>query len=175
MKDVMIDIETMGTKPYSVILSVAAIRFDVKTGEIGDTFYRIIDVKSAKKAGLIFDFDTVIWWSNQPEDVRNSILKGENRLLLVLHDLMMFIGTESRAIWSNSPSFDLSLIRNACERLDIDPIWQYWEERDVRTVSSLMPEVRKSMLREGIHHNALDDCMFQIKYLVATLSELKII
>lgn len=170
----MIDIETMGTKPYSVILSIGAVKFDRYTGEIGDEFYRVIDVKSSKKAGLIFDFDTVMWWANQPEDVRNSILEGKNSLFLVLADLMMFIGNSAATVWSNSPSFDLCLIRNACERVDIDPIWQFWQERDVRTISALAPDIRKTLPREGNAHNALDDCKSQISYLVATLKNLKL-
>ncbi|WP_312357243.1 3'-5' exonuclease [Sphingobacterium multivorum] len=174
MKDIMIDIETMGTKPYSVILSIGAVKFDINTGDIGEQFYRVIDVKSSKKAGLVFDFDTVMWWANQPDDVRDSILEGKSSLFLVLCDLMMFIGTDKATLWSNSPSFDLSLIRNACERVDIEPIWQYWQERDVRTISGLNPEVRKNMSQNGIPHHAISDCIYQVKYLVSTLSKLKI-
>lgn len=173
MKDIMIDIETLGTKPYSVILSIGALKFDIKTGEIGEEFHRVIDVKSCKKAGLDLDFDTLVWWTNQPEAVRNSVFKGENRLSSVLFNLDMFI-CETERIWSNSPSFDLSLIRNAYERIGLEPAWNYLQERDVRTISALRPEIRETCFREGIAHNAIDDCKFQVKYLVKTLSELKI-
>lgn len=174
MKDIMIDIETVGTDPYSVILAIAAVKFDIRTGEVGEQFYRTIDIKSSRKAGLSFDFDTLWWWMGQDENVRNMVFNGKEALVNVLLDLMLFIGDDKEVeIWANSPSFDLSLIQNACERVDIETIWRYWQERDVRTISNLLPDIRKNMKREGAAHHPVSDCIHQINYLVATLNQLK--
>ena len=37
--DVMVDIETLGNQSYAAILSIGAIQFNIKTGEIYSTFY----------------------------------------------------------------------------------------------------------------------------------------
>ncbi|MGJ1499919.1 3'-5' exonuclease, partial [Sphingobacterium spiritivorum] len=112
MKNVMIDIETLGTKPYSVILSIGAIEFDINTGEIKDTFYRVINTRTSHEAGLLTDLDTIKWWLLQNDESRDKLLKGESYLILSLVDLMLFVGEDkSTCVWSNSPSFDLSLIR----------------------------------------------------------------
>ncbi|WP_293913146.1 MULTISPECIES: 3'-5' exonuclease [unclassified Sphingobacterium] len=174
MKNVMIDIETLGTKPYSVILSIGAIEFDINTGEIKDTFYRVISTRTSHEAGLLTDLDTIKWWLLQNDESRDKLLKGESYLILSLVDLMLFVGeNKNTCVWSNSPSFDLSLIRNACERTSINVSWEFWQERDVRTISSLMPSIRKSMIFDGITHYAIDDCKHQIKYLVKILNKLK--
>ena len=44
MKHIMIDLETMGNKSYSAIVSIGAVKFDIKTGETGETFYRNVNL-----------------------------------------------------------------------------------------------------------------------------------
>ena len=40
MSHVMIDLETLDTKPSTKILSLGAVIFDPENGELGETFYR---------------------------------------------------------------------------------------------------------------------------------------
>jgi hypothetical protein len=51
VKNVMIDIETLGTRPGSVILSIGACRFGADG--IGEEFYRAIDVLDSLMAGAL--------------------------------------------------------------------------------------------------------------------------
>ncbi|WP_437918957.1 3'-5' exonuclease [Sphingobacterium sp. LRF_L2] len=169
----MIDIETLGTRPYSVILTVAAVRFDSKTGIVGDTFYDRISVKNSLENEFVTDADTLKWWGTQPSETMREAFCGESSVENAMVGLMDFVGDNSDTrVWANSPSFDLSLIRNACERLLIHVQWNYGQERDVRTLSNLNPEIRYTVPFVGNKHDALADCRHQIKYLVATLKTL---
>lgn len=158
----MVDIETMGTKPYSAIISLAAVEFDIETGETGRSMYLNIDLKSCFKEGLIADADTIIWWFNQEDEARKVITSSTAyNLRDVLHSFNALCD-DSYQIWANSPSFDLVLLANAYERVGLPIPWKYYNERDVRTLTSLAPEIKKQILFNGTKHNALADCFHQI-------------
>ncbi|MEM8381682.1 3'-5' exonuclease, partial [Morganella morganii] len=62
-KHLMIDLETMGNKPDSAIVAIAAVPFDMVSGVTDDAlFYEIIDLRSSEKYGGSIDADTVLWW-----------------------------------------------------------------------------------------------------------------
>jgi hypothetical protein len=56
---VMIDIETLDTAKTAVILAIAAVEFNLQTGEIGRTFYEKVDIGSQSKHGRTIDGDTL--------------------------------------------------------------------------------------------------------------------
>jgi DNA polymerase III epsilon subunit-like protein len=66
----MVDIETLGTKPSSTILSIGAVFFDIETGELGERFYMNIDPKQDRS----IDPSTVMWWMVQSSEARNSLV-----------------------------------------------------------------------------------------------------
>ena len=62
-KDIMINLETLGTVAGCVILSIGAVAFDRETGELGMEFYEVINQVSCEEAGLHVDQKTVDWWA----------------------------------------------------------------------------------------------------------------
>jgi hypothetical protein len=42
--------------------------------------------------------------------------------------------------------------------------WKFWNERDIRTVLALDPDIKNKIEFEGEKHNPLSDCLYQIKY-----------
>ena len=62
----------------------------------------------------------------------------------------------------------------ALRRLDLKPSFSYRAARDIRTLQSLVPKTEK-LKREGIHHDALDDCIYQIQYCDLALKQLNIL
>ncbi|MEM8483825.1 3'-5' exoribonuclease, partial [Morganella morganii] len=57
-KHLMIDLETMGNKPDSAIVAIAAVPFDMVSGVTDDAlFYEIIDLRSSEKYGGSIDAD----------------------------------------------------------------------------------------------------------------------
>ena len=73
----VIDLETGGTRPGDAIFSIGAVCVDLDTGEMGDFFYRIIDVESAQKHGLL-TVDTMLWWGKQSDDAQSAVFNKEH-------------------------------------------------------------------------------------------------
>lgn len=75
MKNIMLDLETFGTNPFSMIISIGAVYFDpTKQGPeaIKSQFYVTIDPIASAKAGFLTDMSTICWWLD-PQ--RNAIYK----------------------------------------------------------------------------------------------------
>ena len=66
----MIDIETLATSSDAALVSIAAVRFDLATGIIGDSIYIKIDKQSCLDYGLVVDADTVDWWMRQSKEAQ---------------------------------------------------------------------------------------------------------
>lgn len=164
MKDVMIDLETLGTGKDAAIIQVGAVYFDRLTGEVGETFKRNITLESSVAAGGIIDPGTVLWWLGQSKDAQNSILTEGVHVGHALSDLNMFLG-DATASWSHA-SFDMPILISAMNRSNIKPKLHYRATRDIRTLVDLSGVTIDWDSRKGTHHDALDDCMFQIKYCV---------
>jgi len=49
--DVMLDLETMGRKSNSALVSIGAVEFNLETGETGKEFYEVIDLQSCLDVG----------------------------------------------------------------------------------------------------------------------------
>jgi hypothetical protein len=169
MKDLMIDIETLGTQSYSGIISIAAVQFDLETGKTGETFFRNIDFESLQKHKLQIDASTLLWWLKQKPEVLKQSLTIAKPLMEVMTEFEAFCKkTPGLRPWGNSARFDLGLIENAMKTCGMKAPWSPWNEMCVRTIANLKPSIKKNMKFEGDAHNALADCHHQIKYLHAT-------
>ena len=163
---VMIDIETLGTDPGAVILSIGACEFAPGIGVVdGRTFYREIDVKSCKDAGLHVDPDTRRWWENQNAERPD----GDTSLWSALAELKEHIDGANE-YWANSPAFDLKLLEAAYDAVDISYPWKYYEARDVRTIRNT--PAYQSLRHRGRKHHALDDAFHQAREIAATLEHM---
>jgi hypothetical protein len=173
MKSVMLDLETIGGSPDGVIVQIGACRFDPLTGEIGNTFSLNVDPISGQNKGFNIDADTVLWWLKQSAEARNSVF-GEDKAPLHIFEaitrLNIFLGGGAE-IWSHS-TFDFVIIMNHFKKLGIKPNFTYKDARDIRTLVALAGLPKTDVKREGIHHNALDDCRFQVKYCVECIQTL---
>lgn len=166
MKDIMIDIETCGTKPGCAIMSIGAVQFDIVTGETGKKFYCNIDAVDSQKQGLTIDANTVLWWMKQSDEARKSLENNVTTLKAALNSFSAWledINDTEVQIWANAPSFDLVLLKYAYEIIGEKTPWMYWQERCVRTLIAFNPEIKKQITNE-FPHNAIGDCLYQIKY-----------
>lgn len=173
MNHIMIDIETLGVNPGAAILSIAAARFDIKTGSIWERFYINIDVKSSLDSGLSIEADTFLWWLNQSLEARKKLQLDTTTLRHALISLNAFISSDS-IVWGNSARFDLGLLSAAYEKVDMNIPWSHRNERCLRTIVALNPDIRNAEEFTGTPHNAMDDVEHQIKYLVKTLNSLSL-
>ena len=76
----MIDLETLGTQPDSVIISLGIIKFDPYTdAEPYEGNYLKLDIEEQNTLGRQVDEDTLAWWSKQDPKVRDEALTDEGR------------------------------------------------------------------------------------------------
>lgn len=165
MSDVMLDIETLGLSPGSVILSIGAIRL-----ETNEKFYEIIDIQSCLDKGLIIEAPTLEWWLSQSDKARQEILSNDRKLLEdVLNMFNNWITKEDR-LWGNGAAFDIILLKEAYRRCGIKPNWKYRNEMCYRTLAKLFPNDKSTRIEND--HIAINDAINQAAHLKIILTNL---
>jgi hypothetical protein len=172
MKDLMVDIETLGNGPTSVLTQIGACFFDRYTGEIGEKFCQNISVQNCLDMGLQLDWDTIKWWFEQTEE--KTWMKEPQPLGKVLGQFSAF-AKPAEAVWSHA-TFDMPIIANAYRRIKQGLPFHYRAMRDIRTLTDLAKVSKEEIAAtpaNGKTHNGLDDCVFQVAYCVKCFNKLK--
>lgn len=168
MKDIMLDLETWGKKPGCAIRSIGAVQFDFATGEIGDKFYCNVHRFSCEGMGLTIDPETALWWEKQSQASRDALEDNPLTLAMALAGFhAFFLSTKGERVWCQGATFDAPILEQAYIQIGAQVPWKYWNVRCTRTAYDLLGVNPKEVKREGTHHNALDDCLHQIKCLMA--------
>jgi DNA polymerase III epsilon subunit-like protein len=173
--DVMLDLETMGKKSNSALVSIGAVEFNLITGETGREFYEVIDLQSCLDVGLKVNASTIYWWLQQSQAARDAICKDKKlhittvlqRFSTWMQDCVAEVG-----IWGNGARFDIGLLEDAHVACGLKNPWYFRSEKDVRTLVSFAPQVKANLPFTGIEHNPIDDCKHQISYCTATWKKL---
>lgn len=164
--EVMIDIETLSTKPTAQIVTIGAIKFlrneAVKELDKVEKYYCKVDIASCKDLKFDIDEQTVKWWKQQSIEARQEVfgLTGRVSIREALIGLTKFISDNTSHIWANSPNFDIVILENAYRQTELEIPWKFWQLRDCRTVYDIGHTRLKDI---GItSHNSLQDCYSQI-------------
>lgn len=171
MLNIMLDIEALGTRPNSIMLALAAVKFEFGS-ENTEEFSMNIDPRSCKELGMVTDPDTIRWWKDQPKEAREAFTANPVHVREVMIQFIKWIGPDWRktVFWSNGSAYDFPIIEWALRELNIEFPWKYWNVRDARTLYGLCDINMKEYPRVGVHHNAIDDCKTQIKALKECLA-----
>ena len=175
---VMVDLETMGKKNNAPIVAIGAVVFDPATGSIGESFYKVVCLESSVNWGAVIDPSTVIWWLKQSSEARSAIVNDD---AIPLQDALLqfreFVsdnvagGSKTAQVWGNGASFDNSILRSSYDCIAEDYPWEYWNDRDVRTMVELGQAIsfdpKTTIPFEGSRHNALADAIHQARYVSA--------
>lgn len=157
----MLDLETLGTRPGCVILTLGAVKFDPFTLEDpGPGLYIRPDADEQIARGREVQEDTLQWWMKQAEDVREEALGTEGRVTVeeMYRQLNRFlVGVE--CIWAQGPVFDIAILENLYRQYGWPTPWQFWQIRDSRTLFGVHGDPRIKG-KVGLH-NALEDCVSQ--------------
>lgn len=167
MNHVMIDLETMGTGSHAAILSIGAAKFDRDNG-ITDTFHVGVALESNRQFGRVIDASTVMWWMEPDRaEAREAYLALDKvDLFEALNGFASWFNAGSaEGVWGNGASFDNVILRNAFEATQQDCPWPFWVDRCFRTMKVEHPHILAPK-REGVHHSALDDAVYQAAWLL---------
>ena len=158
MADVMIDLETLGARPGSTILSLAAVEFDANGAH--RSYYGYALRASCRKAGLEEDADTIAWWSRQSDEARKTLDIADSSFAMTIGDLLAGLaywlkGLDDVFVWGT----DLPILSEAYHRCGMNVPWKPYSGRCYRTLKNLRPDV--ALTAPGTKHNALDDATSQ--------------
>lgn len=181
--DVMIDLETLGTQPGCVILSIGAALVDPEVIEhntdfdLSSCFYSAISTASCYDVGLGANQATIDWWNKQNEAAREEAFSGSARLSDVLSDFSTYISRlrafGSVRVWGNAASFDLKILEAAYSVAGMPVPWSYKEEMCYRTLKNLFPQIKATAQSGLVTHHALNDAMYQALHAFAILTHIE--
>lgn len=176
-KHVMIDTETLGRAPGSVIRSLAAVEFDPETGETGRKKVWKIDLADSIRYGFKVESSTLKWWMMQSEEARRDFVEGaETKLEEFLEEFMEFLAdvneNDDFTLWCLQLDFDVPMLRayyswynqnvHGCDE-DVLP-WDFRKVRDVRPYMDALDNAGILPPKVAGRHTALADCLAQINY-----------
>lgn len=177
MTNIMLDLETFGIDPNAAIIAIGAVQFFPEKNELGEEFYRNINLQSAVDAGGLIDPNVVVWWMKQEQAARESLFTDEQEDPLihsvhsVLSDFSLWISSlsdEEPVIWGNGAAFDNVVLRQSYKRISLPEPWSYKNDRCYRTIREMYPDIKPDEYI-GIKHNALDDAKNQALHLMKIL------
>ncbi|QDF14735.1 putative exodeoxyribonuclease [Vibrio phage Pontus] len=188
------DLETYATCQNAIVPEISAVAFDILSGEVFHEITLHIDVDSQVALGREVSASTLSFWLMQSEEARRKMLladpdycrKNGLEIPLPICGAMGKLRQEiidvsakwaeqtgfskEPLVWGNGITFDLGKTISLFETAQIPLPWQFWAERDARTIMDLAPEIKKgfSLDFRGVPHYGLDDCKHELRYLSAT-------
>lgn len=189
------DLETYGTATNSIVPEISAVAFDLSTGEPYHELTMHLDIDSQVALGRVVSAGTLTFWMTQQDDARRKMLLADPKYCkdmgypapLGIKDAMEYLherirtvseqwswGIKGRSreplVWGNGITFDLGKTISLFETAGVPLPWQFWAERDARTLMDLAPGIKKAFADDfrGIPHYGLDDCKHELRYLSAT-------
>lgn len=171
----MIDLETLGTTPDCVVLTIGGVKFN--PNEISPSyqdFYYRFEVNEQLDKNRQVDQSTLDWWQQQDPEVMQEALGDGNRtpVLEVLQALNRWcVGVDT--FWCQGPVFDIAILENMFRQYDHHIPWAFWRIRDSRTLFGIMPKDPRKEI-EFAAHNALEDCRIQAQCVQKTLQTLEL-
>jgi len=132
------------------------------------TFYCTVEGRDQQR---ITNFSTIKWWLRQsPEAIKSATDRKQMKDISTA--LMEFAawwkGHGFTHVWSNGSVFDVIIMENAFRQFHYEIPWSFWNIRDVRTITDIAYRITGKTLkpvREGTHHNALDDAQYQAQWI----------
>lgn len=165
-KDVMVDLETLGTTADAVIMSIGAVKFNIDTDEIDDAgFYASISIDSNLDKGRRIDEDTLVWWMSQSPQAQAVFREPKENLAAALDGLAAWFGNDEKLnVWSNGADFDIPMLAHAYRQHDWLTPWKFWNSKCFRTWKGLPAAKKVNYQKVGVTHNALTDAINQAKH-----------
>jgi hypothetical protein len=178
--DIMTDIETLGRDSCATIFQVAAIAFNIETGEYINKFNMIADIE--KNKSLNVSGETLKWWLNTDKDLLAKLLNsGEyssEEIITKFYEWIISLGIDMKNVylWGNGILFDNKILQHQMQSIGLEyPIF-YRNDRDMRTLVELASykvgintekEFRDKYKNLDLkEHDAFDDVRGQIDIVV---------
>lgn len=172
MLDCMIDIESFGNGRRPCIVQFGGVYFDRVTGKLGEKIEINIDPRSVEKWGGVLDADTVMWWMRQEQAARDAITAAPLLELPAAFQKVNEFLEPADCIWSHA-TYDFVQVTETFQMIGVKPRFKFRSARDIRTLMDLAKIRTIDYKREGTHHTALADAIYQTRYCVDALNKIE--
>ena len=174
---VIVDLETLGLKIYSPLLTIGACAIDLETGnELHFEQHILLDAENVLQA----DPDTLLWWFKQSNAARMAIVNGQENAAPTKEALLAFAHWLAQlptgwTIWGNNAEFDLGKLKYHAALECIQTPWNYRQERCYRTLNAtyghLITQAEDARCATALtKHVALDDAIYEARRLCLILN-----
>lgn len=188
---VMIDLESLSTRPDAAVIQIAALAFDPLIGASPEVwrpklYPTSFNVFVADFEGRHVDPQTVAWWLQRGEvacRVGEGMAAG-SPLPAALRDfsewyegLCQYIGAVE-GLWSHGATFDIPILEHAFKdlaRQGLRTPWSYKLPRDTRTLYALTPGGMPALDKADPEreHDAAYDCERQVAAVVEAVRRIR--
>lgn len=179
MNHAMIDLETLGTRTGSIILSIGAVVFDPMAGKVHTKkphagYFQNVSINDSLASNYTLDKDTLLFWMDQSEEAKANVFKkpcSELEYIMASFEAWLKAGKIER-LWGHPSAFDLSML---AVMWDKDKRKVPWKVQHTRCSCTLLQTLGlKVELSEGhVEHHALHDAIDQAKAVCKAFDLLK--
>lgn len=171
--NITFDLETLGNGSTAPITQIGAVKFTNK-GEITDKFLATVNIEDLQQYNFSVDYSIIGWWLNQSNEAIKSVYGDDIIKVSLDHALYKFkvwLGAPSDYKYWSHTTFDPPILEYNYRQVKKPNPISFRLHRDIRTLTDLFGPV--TVKRKGIHHNALDDAIYQSEYISALLQKQK--
>jgi len=179
---VMIDLETLGTRPDAAVLQIGVTTFRLTAGG-GETCSIegwLVNIGSALALGASVDMDTLTWWQAQSPEIREELFVRGNRLDIddVFDKILAALdrGEEIEGYWSHGAGFDLAILDWYHRRIYGTAFVPYKLARDTRTLWWMAKAIgwTPAPWPDGLlRHDARNDALVQARDVISAYEALE--
>lgn len=178
-RDIVVDLETLGTRPGCMVPAAALVEVNIATGEFLRSELVELDLNDQRRYGLEIDPDTMTWWMGQSNDARKLFKRlGEGQGMPLHQGLLalsnFILGDTAQDpdapvphpdvfLWGNSDRFDNGILGALYYRAGMKEPWPFWQDRDLRTLREAATRAGYSRPRTDptTAHDAMADAVAQ--------------
>lgn len=178
---IMCDIETTGVKPNrNHIIQICAVRFNLKTGEYDPNLFEVcLNPNTASWRSQ--DPSTMAWWQDpERQPIYDSIIEKSLDSRLAIQAFAHWLGKELLVFWGNRNGFDYMFLQSYFADCGVPFPFKFWDSKDLLSYTeglcngANVPFIKKNSLEfVGRKHNAIDDTLHQLKYLLHVETKIK--
>lgn len=161
---VMIDLETLDTKPSASVLTLGAVKFNPFTfNDPHSELYIKLDLDEQDRLGRSVSDSTIEWWGQQDPKIQEDAFSEDGRqsITATLVQINRYV-VGADVIWAQGYGFDITILEDIYRQTKTPFPWDFWRIRDSRTLISLLPEDPRKSMQSDLH-NALADAYYQAK------------
>ena len=173
---VVIDLETLSTRPNAAILAIGAVAVDIIAGKVIDEFSTTIDYEEGRALGVFHESEeTWAWWKKQGARAVQATFKREHSYTVGLKLFCSWYykikekadGHKNVPVWGNGASFDNAILSHAFAVFGIKQPWFYTNDRCYRTLAALFPIAgKKKSGPKHLQHIVVEDARREGEHLI---------